>query len=162
MFTTIVDLMAILYLFIILFILVRKRKEKKKGEAIINGYLDDPDIPKNVKLQLKNSLGSDYAGKIHDELYVDPLQQTTYRAHETIQQAKDGIIREAINHVLGTDKWELDEVKGRCQMVSIERLEKFTMDGKELIIFYPPTQELPSELYGVYTATLSFEYIILY
>ena len=57
---------------------------------------------------------------------------------EAFARKQEDIVREAINHVMGTTKWIMKEIKSRCEWVvdGEGRPFLFRMDGKDLLLFH--------------------------
>lgn len=57
----------------------------------------------------------------------------------------DAAIRSAINKRMGRDDWDLDELKGRVEIITFQHrpgVEVYSLDGQPLITLHPPQSEL--------------------
>lgn len=90
----------------------------------------------------------DLAGVLDEEKH----KHLNLRAHELASNAAmsfvaetDAAIRSAINKRMGCDNWNLDELKGRLEIVTFQHqpgVEIYSLDGQPLITLHPPQSEL--------------------
>jgi len=68
------------------------------------------------------------------------FKECAMRLGEGILAKKEDLLRQAITHQFGHDKWTVDEIKGRCCFVIDQRKkETFCVDDIPMIEFYPVT-----------------------
>jgi hypothetical protein len=64
------------------------------------------------------------------------IEQPAQTIAKSLVAKKEELIKNAITHMIGHDRWTIDEIKDRGQFVIIQnKTETFTFDGVELLQF---------------------------
>lgn len=72
------------------------------------------------------------------------------RLTKAIVAQKDGLMKDAISHKLGRSDWRIAELTGRCEMrILPDKSEIFSLDGCDLIQFYPPKTKIDNNGLGM-------------
>lgn len=88
------------------------------------------------------------------------IEQYTQNMAETLAAKKDELIKDAITHMIGHDRWTIDEIKDRGRFIIIQnKTETFTFDGVELLQFSidPCFDYTVSDDGLTHTASISFK-----